>query len=201
MRLSADQHLAKDALLKKITEETHLKEPGPAKEVYASLLQSIVSQQLSVKAAATIYKRFLELFEDEGPHPRALLNKSVEELRMVGLSRQKSSYMHNIAAFFVANQLEDIDWTKKSDAEIIQLLTEIKGVGLWTVQMILMFSLQRKDVFPAADLGIQQAMKKLYGIEGKGRGLIVEMEKIALAWSPYRTLACRYLWKWKDKKS
>jgi DNA-3-methyladenine glycosylase II len=201
MSTAALQHLRKDTLLKKIMEETTLAESAETKDVYASLLRSMVSQQLSVKAAATIYGRFLDLFEDENPQPQALLNKSNEELRAVGLSRQKSGYMHNIAGFFIANKLQDFDWTAQSDTEIIKLLTEIKGVGLWTVQMILMFSLMREDVFPTADLGIQQAMKKLYGIDGKGRVLIVKMEKVAREWSPCRTLACRYLWKWKDKKS
>ena len=200
MYSKAITHLSKDPVLNKVIIELELSFTSDNKDVYGSLIRSIISQQLSVKAAGTIHRRFLELFEEEGPHPRALLKKSVEELRTVGLSRQKSSYMHNIAEFFIANQLEDMDWTEQSDTAIIQLLTEIKGVGLWTVQMILMFSLNRPDVFPSGDLGIQQAMKNLYGLKGKGKDLIMQMHRVADKWRPYRTIACRHLWKWKDKK-
>jgi DNA-3-methyladenine glycosylase II len=192
-------HLSKDPVLNKVMIEVELTDTSENQDVYRSLLRSIVSQQLSVKAAATIHRRFLELFQNKDPHPQALLNKSIEELRTAGLSKQKSDYMHNIADFAIARKLHYIDWSTLSDADIIELLTQIKGVGIWTVQMILMFSLNRPDVFPSGDLGIQQAMKKLYGLGGQGRELIKEMDKVAQNWSPFRTTACRYLWKWKDK--
>jgi len=197
MKKTILDHLYQDRLLKTAIEAVDLPESAPSSDVYGSLLRSIVSQQLSVKAAATIYGRFLDLF-DQNPAPSILLDTDVETLRSVGLSKQKSGYMHNIARFFQENSLKNTAWETMSDEAIIQLLTQIKGVGVWTVQMILMFTLQREDVLPTADLGIQQAMQQLYNIEGKGKVLIKQMETIAEPWKPYRSIACRYLWKWKD---
>ena len=140
------QHLSKDPLLKKAIAAVELPEYKPETTVYGSLLRSIISQQLSVKAAATIYGRFVDLFETKTPNPNLILGKSVEELRAVGLSKQKAGYMQNIATFAQQNKLEEMDWDTYSDEEIIKFLTQIKGVGVWTVQMILMFTLERPDV-------------------------------------------------------
>jgi DNA-3-methyladenine glycosylase II len=193
------QHLSKDPLLKKAIAAVELQEKRPETTVYGSLLRSIISQQLSVKAAATIYGRFVELLGSQTPNPTLVLEKSVEDLRAVGLSKQKAGYMHNIATFAQQNDLEKIDWSTYSDEKIIIFLTEIKGVGVWTVQMILMFTLQRPDVLPTADLGIQQAIQQLYELEETGKALITKMKEIAAPWSPYQTTACLYLWSWKDQ--
>lgn len=193
------KHLSKDPLLKKAITAVDLPEYKPETTVYGSLLRSIISQQLSVKAAATIYGRFVDLFDSKTPPPALILGKTMEELRAVGLSKQKAGYMQNIAHFAQQNNLDKIDWTTYSDEEIITLLTQIKGVGVWTVQMILMFTLQRPDVLPTADLGIQQAIQQLYGLDEKGKLLIAKMKEIAAPWSPYRTTACLYLWRWKDQ--
>lgn len=193
------QHLSKDPLLKKAIAAVELQERRPETTVYGSLLRSIISQQLSVKAAATIYGRFVELLGSKTPNPTLVLEKSVEDLRAVGLSKQKAGYMHNIATFAQQNDLEKIDWSTYSDEKIILFLTEIKGVGVWTVQMILMFTLQRPDVLPTADLGIQQAIQQLYELEETGKALITKMKEIAAPWSPYQTTACLYLWSWKDQ--
>lgn len=199
MYTQATSFLCQDPVLKTIiTQPLEITTAAP-KDVYKSLLRSIVSQQLSTKAAATIHGRFIALFPQNNPLPQAVLDKSIEELRAVGLSKQKAGYMQNIAAFALEHQLDSIDWAQYSDQEIIKLLTQIKGVGTWTVQMMLMFTLQRPDVFPSADLGIQQAMQRLYHLEGKGKELLSKMQAIAAAWSPYRTTACRYLWLWKDQ--
>ena len=193
------KHLSKDPLLKKAIAAVEVPELQPETTVYGSLLRSIISQQLSVKAAATIYGRFVDLFDSKTPDPALILGKSAEELRAVGLSKQKSGYMHNIATFAQQNDLDKIDWNTYTDEEIIKFLTEIKGVGAWTVQMILMFTLQRPDVLPTADLGIQQAIQQLYGVEETGKALLAKMKEIAAPWSPYRTTACLYLWRWKDQ--
>lgn len=169
-------------------------------DVYTVLLDGIVSQQLSVKAAATIFKRFLGIFPDEYPHPHLILELTDEEMRAVGLSRQKLSYIRNVAQYWVDNNLQKTDWHARTDSDIMALLTPIKGVGRWTVEMLLMFSLYRPDVFAPDDLGIQQAMIRRYGLEEKGAKLRRQMEEIAEAWRPYRTYACRFLWHWKDKK-
>lgn len=199
MQTKIRQHLFKDPLLKKAITAVELHESKPETTVYGSLLRSIISQQLSVKAAATIYGRFVDLFNDKTPDPALVLEKSVEDLRAVGLSKQKAGYMHNIAAFAQQHNLEKTDWSTYSDEEIITFLTQIKGVGVWTVQMILMFTLQRPDVLPTADLGIQQAIQQLYGLEETGKALITKMKEIAAPWSPYQTTACLYLWRWKDQ--
>lgn len=171
---------------------------GSGTDVYFDLLESIVSQQLSVKAAATIHGRFVGLFEDGLPHPEKLLALDVPTLRAVGLSNQKAGYMLNVANFFVTEKLHGVDWSTMTDEEIIKRLTAIKGVGRWTVEMILMFTLNRPDILPVDDLGIQNAIKRLYELEETGKALRIRMVEIAEPWRPYRTHACRYLWKWKD---
>ena len=120
-------------------------------------------------------------------------------MRSVGLSNQKANYFYNIAEYFDSPGNKRIAWKKLSDQTIIERLTSIKGVGEWTVQMILMFTLDRPDVFPVKDLGIQLSMKQFYGIKGEKKKLCEKMEKIAQSWSPYRTMACRYLWAARDK--
>jgi DNA-3-methyladenine glycosylase II len=192
--------LAQDAKLAPLLTMIELPEwPEQQTDVYATLLDSITSQQLSVKAAATIHQRFLELFEDHYPDPNILIDLSPETLRQVGLSGQKAQYLRNTAAFFLENNLMQYNWRQHTEEEIVQLLTQIKGVGRWTVEMILMFSLHFPDVFPIDDLGIQQAIIKLYEISPdlKGKPLRKTMTEIAEPWRPYRSYASRYLWKWK----
>ena len=192
--------LAQDAKLAPLLTMIELPEwPEQQTDVYATLLDSITSQQLSVKAAATIHQRFLDLFEDHYPDPNILIDLSPETLRQVGLSGQKSQYLRNTAAFFLENNLMQYNWKQHTEEEIVQLLTQIKGVGRWTVEMILMFSLHFPDVFPIDDLGVQQAIIKLYEISPdlKGKPLRKTMTEIAEPWRPYRSYASRYLWKWK----
>lgn len=192
--------LAQDAKLAPLLTMIELPEwPEQQPDVYATLLDSITSQQLSVKAAATIHQRFLDLFEDHYPDPNILIDLSPETLRQVGLSGQKSQYLRNTAAFFLENNLMQYNWKQHTEEEIVQLLTQIKGVGRWTVEMILMFSLHFPDVFPIDDLGVQQAIIKLYEISPdlKGKPLRKTMTEIAEPWRPYRSYASRYLWKWK----
>ncbi len=191
-------HLSQDVRLKSVIEVASPYEWTAGGSVYADLLGSIISQQVSVKAAAAVQKRFLNLFSDGYPHLEQLLSLSEEQLRSTGLSRQKATYVRNIAEFFAHERLLDYDWSQHEDEEIIRLLTQIKGVGRWTVEMILMFTLQRPDVFPLDDLGIRNAMIRLYGIEETGKALKPRLLEIAEPWRPYRTHACRYLWRWKD---
>ncbi|MBL7816414.1 MAG: DNA-3-methyladenine glycosylase 2 family protein [Saprospiraceae bacterium] len=191
-------HLANDARLATILPLISLPEIETHNDIYADLLGSIISQQLSVKAAATIENRFLNLFPNQKPLPELVLATEHDVLRGVGLSNQKASYMKNIAAYWIDNQLNTIDWLSMSDDDIIATLTPIKGVGKWTVQMILMFRLNRLDVFPIDDLGIRQGMIKIYGIEETGKDLLKRLHEISDQWRPYRSVACRYVWKWKD---
>lgn len=192
------QHLSKDTPFKRVLASTTIEVVDDDGTVYEALSRSIVSQQLSVKAARTIYERFLALFPDNKPTPDLVLTFDTDSLRAVGLSRQKSGYIQNVARYFKDHQLTQADWQKYSDEEIIEQLTTIKGVGRWTVQMILMFNLKRLDVFPIDDLGVKNAMIQLYQIEEEGKALKTKLSSIAENWRPYRTIACRYLWNWKD---
>ncbi|MCB0534011.1 MAG: DNA-3-methyladenine glycosylase 2 family protein [Lewinellaceae bacterium] len=196
---SAILHLNKDSILKNIIQYAAVKPFTPSGNVYFDLLNSIVSQQLSVKAAETIFTRFCLLFPENYPSPELLLVTDPDQLRAAGLSRQKAAYLQNVAAYALENNIDSIEWEHYDDMEIIQMLTKIKGVGRWTVEMILMFTLGRPDVFPKDDLGIQQAIFRLYNLNTSGKDLLREMTEIAESWRPYRTVACRYLWYWKNQ--
>ncbi len=194
-------HLSKDHVLQKIL-STVLPLPALTPTgLYLALLRAIVYQQLSIKAASTIWHRFVGLFPDQNPTPEQLLNQSVETLRTVGLSQQKAGYMHNIARYAIETNWEDEDFYQQTDLEIIEKLTTIKGVGKWTVEMLLIFDLQRPDVFPIGDLGIRQSMIALYNLETTAPKLLNQrLTEIAINWQPYRTFACRYLWQWKNEQ-
>ena len=167
---------------------------APRTDIYLSLIGSIISQQLSTKVAAVIKNRFLSLFTDQYPHPEQLAGLPDEMLRSAGLSFQKITYIRNVAAFKATNQLEYNFINALDDEALITHLTQIKGVGRWTAEMILMFALDRPDVFPILDLGIQNAMKRAYRLETTGKTLFAQMREISDPWRPYRTLACKYLW-------
>jgi DNA-3-methyladenine glycosylase II len=168
--------------------------------VYLDLLGSIISQQLSTKVAAVIERRFLALFPDDMPYPQLLIEKDIATLRSAGLSQQKAAYLQNVAIFFQQENLLEKDWRDMDNDEIIRYLTQIKGVGKWTVEMILMFSLSRPDVLPLDDLGIRQGIANLYGVTETGKPMLQQMTDIAAAWQPYRSYACLYLWRYKDGK-
>jgi DNA-3-methyladenine glycosylase II len=191
------QHLSKD---KKIA--TILGEPFQLKtrdNISLRLMASIMSQQLNTKVAKVLYHRFLDIYNAEEPTPQEVLATAPETLRKIGLSNAKVSYVHNVARFCMENYITDEKLLAMNNDEIIDLLTEIKGVGRWTVEMLLMFTLGREDVFAADDLGIQQAMMKLYKIKLEDKKAIREkMLKLSAKWRPYRTYACMHLWQWKD---
>lgn len=193
----AYKHLIKDPALNGLIRTIGLRPPGVESDVYRVLLRSIVGQQLSTKAADTIWTRFLLLFPD-GPSPEAVLRLTAEQLRPCGLSFQKAGYVHNIARFALENDLGHAYFNTLGDDEALDHLTQVKGVGRWTAEMILMFSLGRADVFPVDDLGIRNAMVNLYGLKTEKRQLITDLQSIAEGWRPYRTFACNLLWDWKD---
>lgn len=168
-------------------------------EVYKELIKSVLSQQLSVKAAATIYARFINSFPNQKIDPELLLRRTIPELKEVGCSRQKAGYIQNITKFFLDSSLIGDDWSQKKDQEIIDQLTQIKGVGEWTVQMVLIFCLKRPDVFASNDLGIQQAMSDIYDLSKDKKSRIQKMIKISESWRPFNSMVCRYLWSWNDR--
>ena len=190
------EHLKNDAILYQaiINTDTEIR-PELDIDIYHSLLSSIVSQQLSAKVVKVIWNRFTDLFVEGYPDPEVLLSKDHGILRGIGLSNSKANYVKNVAEFKLANDMSFDFLRTKSDEEIIQYLSQIKGVGRWTAQMILMFPMDRPNVFPVDDLGIQNAMKSLYNIDLEKKELKAKMLDIASVWDPYRTLASKYLWK------
>ena len=194
-------YLTKDKTLKKIIA---LQEPYvlvSRKNVYLHLCSSIMSQQLSTKVAAVIYNRFLNLYKNKKPGLQQIIDTPVESLRSIGLSNAKARYIQNVCRFFLAEKITDATLHKMSNEELIKYLSQIKGVGQWTVEMILMFTLGREDVFALDDLGIQQSITKLYQLDATDKKTLKEkMLQLSAKWSPYRTYACRYLWGWKDNE-
>ena len=191
-------HLQKDKRLAKIL-GTEVHELRLHKNIPLRLMASIMSQQLSTKVAQVIYRRFLELYNSKEPKPQQVLETPFEKLRGIGLSNAKVSYVQSVAQFCIEHKITDKKLLKMSNEEIIELLTQIKGVGRWTVEMLLMFTLGREDVFAPDDLGIQQAMIKNYKLdESNKKALREKMIRISEKWKPYRTYACLHLWKWKD---
>lgn len=193
-------HLSKD---KKLREVVALQDPlqlRPRKNVCLRLCASIMSQQLSTKVAEVLFKRFLQLYDGKEPTPQQIADTPHETLRGIGLSNAKAHYVLNVAQFAIEHKLSDGHLKKLPDEKVIELLTQIKGVGRWTVEMLLMFTLGREDVFAVDDYGIQTAMKKLYKLDdGNKKDLKESMQGIAQKWKPYRTYACMHLWRWKDE--
>ena len=192
-------HLFQDKKLKKVIEAQEPHVLIKRKKIYLHLCSSIMSQQLSTKVADVIYKRFLDLYGRKEPTAQQILETPFDTLRSIGLSNAKTNYVHNVCRFFIEQKITDTQLYKMEDEKVIELLTQIKGVGRWTVEMILMFSLQHEDVLPVDDLGIQQAMTKLYSLKFETKKELYEqMYKKAQKWRPYRTYACVHLWRWKD---
>ena len=194
-------HLKKDIKLAVLlNEDTY--ELKRRKNTPIRLIASIISQQLSTKVAKIIFDRFLKLYDDNEPTCLQVLATDPIVLKSIGLSNSKVAYIQNVAQFFVDQKITDNQLYKMQPEEVIELLTQIKGVGRWTVEMLLMFSLGHENVFAVDDLGIQQAMIKLYKIKyTTKKELQVKMVTKSKKWEPYKTYACLHLWKWKDAKA
>jgi DNA-3-methyladenine glycosylase II len=192
-------HLKKsDPVLRSIIQRV-----GPCRMEYSppefhSLAEAIVYQQLNGKAAVMIFKRLAAL-AGEPLTPEGILKLSDEQLRSVGLSKQKSTYLKDLAAKTASGLLDFVRLPELSDEEVIEHLTQVKGIGVWTAHMFLMFTLRRPDVLPTGDYGVQAAIKKHYRKRKLPKPK--EMEKIARPWAPYRSIACWYLWKSLDVKT
>ena len=192
-------HLSKDRKLKKLLSGAGSFALEKKDTLHLAVCRSIIGQQLSTKVAAVIFQRFLDLFKNKKPTARQILAVDVETLRSIGLSYAKAAYVHNVCRFWIENKLSDKKIHELDDEGLISLLTQIKGIGRWSAEMILMFSLGREDVFSPDDLGIQQAMIKLYGLKPENKKHLRElMIQRSEKWAPYRTYACLHLWAWKD---
>jgi DNA-3-methyladenine glycosylase II len=193
-------HLSKDRRLKKLVETGKPHKLKKRKNICNYLCASIMSQQLSTQVATVIHNRFLALYDGKEPTPQQILETPFEKLRGIGLSNAKVNYVQNVARFELEHGMDARKLNAMSNEEVIEYLTQIKGVGRWTVEMLLMFALGREDVFAIDDLGIQNAMVRLYKLDaGDKKKLKEELLKLSAKWSPYRTYACLHLWRWKDK--
>jgi DNA-3-methyladenine glycosylase II len=166
---------------------------------YGALVRAIVGQQLSTSAARSIYQRLLNRFDGRPPTPKEVLAEDPEELRLAaGLSRAKVSFLRSLAEHVLSGELELERLGELSDEEVIAELVAVKGLGIWTSHMFLMFHLERPDILPVGDLGIRRAIERAYDLEGLPDA--ATMEGLTQAWRPHRTLGCRYLWRSLDNE-
>lgn len=191
--------LSKDKKLKKLIDvhgEIRLRK---RKNIPLLLCESIMSQQLSVKVAEVIFKRFLELYGKVEPTPEQIFDTPHEILRSIGLSNAKVTYVKNVAQFAIENGIDVKKLKPMSNEEVIEYLIPIKGVGRWTVEMLMIFTLGREDVFAPDDLGIQNKMSSLFRLDKSDKKKFREdMLRISSKWTPYRSFACLHLWAWKN---
>ena len=174
----------------------------PHTRYFHTLVGSIISQQLSTKAADTIHKRFLGLYApSKTPRPAQILATSIEDLRATGISFQKAAYIKDIAAKTEDGTLKFNRLSKMTDEEIIQMLTTVKGIGVWTVHMFLIFSLGRMDVLPVGDLGIRRGIQLAYGFDQLPTPEEIERVADENGWRPYCSIASWYLWRSLENKA
>jgi DNA-3-methyladenine glycosylase II len=171
---------------------------GRPADAYGALLRSIVGQQLSTKAARTIYERMTQLWDGRTPAPQELLDADPDAIRAAGLSRPKISYLRSLAEHVLSGELELDRLDELSDEEISAELTAVKGLGQWTADMFLIFHLNRPDVLPGGDLGVRNAAREVYGLEALPTP--AELEEIGEPWRPHRSLAALYLWRSLDNE-
>jgi len=191
---AAKRHLsAKDKVLARIIKTTPLEEPKARTEHFRTLVGSIISQQLSTKAADTIEKRFRALYEGSGfPSPRAVAKTPLGKMRKAGLSRNKCLFIKGLAKKVVSGKLDLKTIGRKADTEVMDTLVALKGIGRWTAEMFLIFSLNHPDVFALDDLGLQNAVARAYKLrKHPPRKTLTRMSE---KWKPYRSIASRYLW-------
>ncbi len=199
-RKAALRHLSQDPVLKALINRFGPLDYSSDRDHFESLVYSIIEQQLSGKAADTIYSRFLQLFPDGKFTPELILATPQEKLRGIGTSWAKARSLHDLSQKILDGTLQLNKLHEMSDDEVIEHLIQVKGIGRWTAEMRLMFSLHRPDVLPLDDVGIQNAFVMHYGLKRSHKKLHQQMIKIAAPWQPYRTMACWYLWKSLDNR-
>jgi len=186
-------HLKRDPVMAAIIDRVGPYQIRYNEPIFHTLAQSITYQQLSGKAAATIFGRLKDAAKTDPLTPESILKLRPTRMRALGLSGQKMEYIRTLARMTRDGEVNFESLHQLEDAAVIEHLTKVKGVGVWTVQMFLMFALKRHDVLPTGDLGVRVAMKKAYGLEELPKP--AEMEKLAAAWRPYCTVASWYLWR------
>ncbi|HOY12553.1 MAG TPA: DNA-3-methyladenine glycosylase 2 family protein [Saprospiraceae bacterium] len=192
------KHLRRDPILKELINKVgELPSINQDLNIHNALQKSIVSQQLSTKVADTIFQRYLALNGGE-LIPEKVVTLEVNEMRSVGLSFQKAGYLKNVSQFFIENPELNTGLSEMSDEELVKKLTSIKGVGEWTVQMLLIFVLNRHDVLPLDDLIVRKGIIFHYGLDEADKKVKIKCTEIAENWRPYRSFASRYMWASKD---
>ena len=189
----AVEALSKDPKMRRLIKDYDSPNFNPGNDYFQSLMRSIVFQQLSGKVANVIYQRLINLLPNNKIIPREVLMLTRDSMKKVGLSYQKINYIKNLANYFNTNLFSPNQVEKMTEAEISKQLIQIKGIGQWTIDMFLMFTLNRTDVMPYLDLGIQKGMKILFNLNKLPTKN--EREALSITWKPYRTVACWYLWK------
>jgi len=181
----------RDPVMKKLIAEHRGFTLGSRGDAFQTLARAIVGQQISVKAAQSVWDRFVAAHEAAAPSVVAA--SSIETLRACGLSGQKSGYILDLAARFDDGRLQPARWTSLADEELVEELVQVKGIGRWTAEMFMIFNLARPDVFPVADLGLQKAVIRHYN---RGRALTpARLQRLGAAWAPWRSVATWYLWR------
>lgn len=200
LKAGREHLIAADPILGSVITNAPLPSFVPHGNYYQELVESIISQQLSVKAAATILKRFRDLFGDTFPSPEDILTKDIEVYRSVGLSRQKATYISDLAQKVLDGSVQFNHLDALTNQQVIEELTAIKGVGVWTVHMFLLFCMGRLDVLPTGDLGIKNGIQKLYGLDTCPTEADIEALAIQQHWHPYESIASWYIWHSLDNK-
>jgi len=191
----AVKHLVEhDAVLRPVIARAGLCTLKPHREYYRALGDAIIGQQLSVKAAASIKRRFRELFGGNFPSPEAILEKSPENLRAVGFSRAKAVYIRDLAQHIIDGKVRFDKLDEQSNEEVIATLTDVKGIGEWTAHMFLLFCMGRLDVLPTGDLGVRSGIRKLYGFEDLPTPVQITELAANNHWHPYESVASWYIW-------
>jgi DNA-3-methyladenine glycosylase II len=191
---AADYLTQHDPILAPVIAETGLCTIRPHANYYQELVDSIISQQLSVKAAAAIERRFTALFDGLFPSPEQILSKSVEDLRAIGFSNAKGRYVRDLAQNILDGTVRFDTLNMLSNDEVVGELTKVKGVGEWTVHMFLMFCMGRTDVLPHGDLGIKNGIRALYGLATVPTPAQIQAIATTYRWHPYEGIACWYVW-------
>lgn len=194
------KHLSVDPVMQKLIKKHDLApivQNFSGSKLFCDIIESIISQQLSVKAADTIFKRFLFLFGNKFPILKQILSKSDDDIRSCGISYSKIKYIKGVAQAVLDKKIDLDNLHNLTDEEVINVLVALKGIGRWTTEMLLIFSLAREDIFSLGDIGLRNAVSRLYNVD---RDDLKGIEKISRSWSPYRSLASRYLWRSLDNE-
>jgi DNA-3-methyladenine glycosylase II len=195
---STEYLCSRDARLQEVIENVPELRVETSDDVFYDVLSCVIGQQIHYRRITPVFARFLELFPEQYPHPETVIQLTSDVFSRLKISSQKHQTVLRVAHWWIDNAMDAKDWHSLSDDEIRTILSSIKGIGNWTIAMILLFTFQRPDIFPADDYGLKKAMTALYGLN-PDENLKKQMAEMSAVWMPHRSLACRYLWAWKER--